>query len=566
MSIARVRHTWRIADVDRVQTRALAEAVGIPSIVAHLLILRGQETPEEAQRFLLPAAKHLSDPFLLTGMREAVARIERARDANEHVLIFGDYDVDGIAATAILLSGLSRFGLCRVSHGMPLRLTEGYGLNEERVDAAQADGVSLIITVDNGISAHGAARRARELGIDLIVTDHHAIENVLPDALAVINPKREEGSYPGYHLCGAGVAFKLASALNGSMNDLDIAALGTVADIVPLLGENRVIVSLGLRHMTKYERIGLAKLACEAGMSLRDVSSEKICFQLGPRLNAAGRLDDGIMALNLLLSECPDEASTMARDLNTANEERRTIEKAIYEEALEELDACFMPEHRSIVLARRGWHAGVIGIVASRIQSDFNRPVIMIAVDEEGIGRGSARGGPGFDMMAGLTACQEYLERFGGHRSAAGLTITEDRTQRFRAAFEAEALRQLGSGELAPELSIDVLASFSEIDSALLKALERLEPIGHMNPAPVFCSMGVELVPQSTRVLKERHLRLSVRQGDTVFSAIGFNMAERYYREDMPRQIDIAYTPQFNTWRNETSIQLVLKDLRPAGT
>ncbi len=550
--------------MDRAKTRALVEAVSISPIVAHLLMLRGIETPEEAQRFLFPSTQHLSDPFLLTGMREAVERIARAREANEHVLVFGDYDVDGIAATAILLSGLRRFGLQRTSHGMPLRLTEGYGLNEERVEAARADGVSLIITVDNGISAHAAASRAKDLGIDLIITDHHAIESTLPDAVAVINPKRQEASYPGLHLCGAGVAFKLAFALNGTMNDLDIAALGTVADIVPLLGENRVIVSLGLRHMTKYERIGLAKLACEAGMSLRDISSEKICFQLGPRLNAAGRLDDGITALNLLLSECPNEASVMARDLNSANEERRTIEKAIYDEAVEELEACFTPERRGVVLARRGWHAGVIGIVASRLQSDYNRPVVMISIDEDGVGRGSARGGPGFDMMAGLTGCQEYLERFGGHRSAAGLTIAEDHIEAFRRAFEAEALQQLGSGELSPELAVDVVAAFTEIDSALLKSLERLEPIGHMNPAPIFCSVGVELVPQSTRVVKERHLRLSVRQGDAVFQAIGFNMAERYYREDMPRVIDIAYTPQFNTWRNETSIQLVLKDLRPS--
>ncbi len=564
MSTLRPRYTWRIPELDRARVRTLAEAVAMPPVIAQVLLLRGVETPEEARRFLYPAIDHLSDPYLLTDMHNAVARITEARGRNEHVLIFGDYDVDGIAATAVLLAGLRRYGLTRISHGMPLRLTEGYGLNAERVEAAHAEGISLIITVDNGISAHEAARRARELGVDLIITDHHAIENTLPEAVAVLNPKREPPSYPGYFLCGAGVAFKLACALNGTPNDLDIVALGTVADIVPLRRENRVIVSLGLRHMAKYERTGLAKLAAEANLSLREVSSEKICFQLGPRLNAAGRLDDGALALKLLLAECPEEASITARALNTANEERRAIERAIYEEAVEELDAYFMRHHRGIVLARRGWHAGVIGIVASRLQSDFNRPCVMISIDDEGVGRGSARSGPGFDMMDALSACQGLLERFGGHRSAAGLTLPEKNIQAFREAFEAEALRQLGEGELALDLDIDAIVALSQIDSGLVKLLECLEPAGHQNPAPLFCAAGVELVPQSTRVYRERHLGMTVRQGDTLLSAIGFNMAERYYMEDLPRIMDIAFTPQFNTWREETTVQLVLKDLRPA--
>jgi len=558
------RYAWRIAETDRVRVKELAEAIGLPPIIAQILILRGVQTPEEARRFLYPSMEHFSPPFLLTDMNTAVERITLARDRQERVLIFGDYDVDGIAATAILLSGLRRYGLTRLSHGMPLRLTEGYGLNPERVEAAHADGVSLIITVDNGISAHDAATRARELGVDLIITDHHAIENTLPEAVAVLNPKREDPTYPGYYLCGAGVAFKLACALNGTPNDLDIAALGTVADIVPLRQENRTIVSLGLRHMAKYERIGLAKLADEANISLRDISAEKICFQLGPRLNAAGRLDDGALALNLLLAEGPNEAASIARALNTANEGRRAIEHAIYEEAVEELDACFMRQHRSIVLARRGWHAGVIGIVASRLQSDYNRPAVMISIDEDGTGRGSGRGGPGFDMVEALSACQALLDRFGGHRSAAGLTIPEKNIQAFQRAFEAEALRQLGDGELIMDLPIDVIAAFSQIDSGLLKLLECLEPVGHQNPAPLFCSVGVELVPQSIRVYKERHLGMTLRQEDTLFPAIGFNMAERYYTENIPKVMDIAFTPQFNTWREETTVQLVLKDLRPA--
>lgn len=564
MSTVRPRYSWQIAAQDRPRSLALARGAHVPPIVGHLLRLRGIDTPEAAARFMEPSLSHISDPFLLSDMRTAVERIAAARDRGELVQVFGDYDVDGISAMAILLNGLRRYGLTRTCHGMPQRLTEGYGLNTERVEDAARAGVSLIITVDNGVSAHEAAIRARELNVDLIITDHHAMDADLPEAVAVVNPKRENDSHPGYQLCGAGVALKLCAALNGTLNDLDIAALGTVADMAPLLGENRVIVALGICHMRKYKRIGLAKLASAANLDLEDVSSEKIGFQLGPRINAAGRLDDGITALNLLLCECPLEAERMAQSLDAANEERRVIEKATFDEAAQELDAFLMPEHRGIVLARRGWHPGVIGIVASRVENCYHRPVVLIAVDEDGVGRGSARSGPGFDMMAALNACQKHLVKFGGHRSAAGLTILEDRVPAFREAFAEEARRQLGTDEVAPTLPVDALASFEEIDAALLSALKRLEPFGYGNPAPTFGSLGVEVLPRSARVLKDRHLKLELRQGGAVFEALGFNMAERLYAQDLPRRIDAAYSAQYNTWRGEKVIQLILKDLRPA--
>lgn len=564
MSPVRSKNRWRIAEVDHAASAALAKSVDVPPIVGHLLVQRGVTTPEAARRFLSPGLDQLSDPASLTDMANAVERITRAKDAGERVLIFGDYDVDGITATALLLNGLRRFGIDDVVHGMPLRLTEGYGLGEEHVDAARDDGVSLIITVDNGISAHAAARRASELGIDLIVTDHHSIENGLPEAVAVLNPKREAESHPAWHLCGAGVAFKLSMALNGTPNDLDIAALGTVSDIVPLLGENRAIVALGLRHMAKHRRLGIEKLAWASKIDLETVSSEQIGFQLGPRLNAAGRLDNALTALKLIMAECPDEARAMAQELDAANSERRQIEQEIHDQAVADLDPFLREEQRGIVVARRGWHAGVIGIVASRLQRRYGRPVVMIAIDDDGIGRGSARSGPGFDMVGALAACQEHLVQFGGHRAAAGMTIAEDAVDAFRAAFEQEARRQLGDGELLTELEIDMLSAFSEIDSALLGALSRLEPFGHHNPSPLFCSLGVEAVPQSVRVLKDQHLKLTLRQGGRTFPAIAFGMAEHYYTTDLSRPIDVAYTPQFNTWRNETTIQLLIRDIRTA--
>ncbi|MBI2434144.1 MAG: single-stranded-DNA-specific exonuclease RecJ, partial [Candidatus Hydrogenedentes bacterium] len=453
----------------------------------------------------------------------------------------------------------------QLSHGMPHRLTEGYGISPEHVEAAKAQGVGLIITVDNGIAAHDAADRARALGVDLIVTDHHSLDEGLPHALAVINPKREAPSYTGHHLCGAGVAFKLATALTGVPNDLDIAALGTVADVVPLQGENRVIVALGLRHMARHQRMGLRQLAAAAGLTLEAISAEKIGFQIGPRINAAGRLDDALMALKLFLSDCPEETGRIAKLLNEANQARRMIEQQIFDEAVEELEALFAPEQRSIVLARRGWHPGVIGIVAARVQGRYRRPTAVISIDGEGIGRGSARAGNGFDLVTSLAACQQYLEKFGGHRAAAGLTVREKNLEAFCLAFEEAALAQMGGGELLEELPIDCLAAFSEIDGQLVQTLDQLEPIGHMNPAPLFCSCGVEMVRESVRVLKDQHLKFTARQGDRVFSAIGFGMAEQFYTAAMPAAVDIAYCPRFNTWQGETTIQLILRDIRPAG-
>ena len=564
MSNHRARKRWRIAPFDHAKAASLAEALGVAPLIGHLLLLRGIADAESAALFLRPSVAHLCDPFSLTDIDTAVARIKTAKEYDEQVLVFGDYDVDGIAASAILLNGLKRFGISRVGHAMPRRLVEGYGLAEEHIETAAREGYGLVITVDNGIASHGAAFRARELGVDLIITDHHAIEAGLPDACAVINPKREPASHPAAHICGAGVAFKLCCALNGTPNDLDIAALGTVADIVPLRGENRVIVSLGLKHMSKHRRIGLAKLAEAAGVNIAEISSENIGFQLGPRINAAGRLDDGGVALQLLLSDCPDESGQIARVLNQANEERRGIERAIFDEAAEEMDAFFNPEQRSIVQFRRGWHSGVIGIVASRLFARFHRPVVLIAVDEEGVGRASARSGEGFDMVGALSVCQGLLERFGGHKAAAGCTILEKNIPAFRELFELEARRQLGTGEIRPWLDIDALVGLSQVDTALVKDLEQMEPLGQANPAPLFGIVGAEIPPQSVRVLKDEHLKFTLKHEDRAISAIGFGMAEQFHTEGIPARVDVAFLPQLNTWRGETSLQIQVKDLRPS--
>lgn len=559
------RPVWRIAPSDRPAALALARGAGVPPIVAQLMLLRGIRTPGEAERFLNPSLSHLFDPFLMTGMREAVARITRARDAGETVTVFGDYDVDGVSATAIMTRGLRRFGVERVFQGMPDRMRDGYGLMPDQVEEAHARGVSLLITVDNGINAFAAVDRARELGVDLIVTDHHSVEDRLPEVVAVLNPRIEPEGHPARGLCGAGVALKLATALNGTPNDLDIAALGTVADIVPLSGENRAIVALGLKHMKRHARTGLAQLADVAGFSLAEVTSEKIGFQLGPRLNAAGRLDDARVALDLLMAECPEEAKGLAGALNTANSERRAIEQEIFNEAAEELDAFFNRGQRSIVVAREGWHQGVIGIVAARLLSRYHRPVVVFSVSD-GVAKGSARAMRDFDLMEALTACRHHLDKYGGHRAAAGMTMKADRLAAFREDFERAARAQGGDGEPLQELDIDARITFGEIDAALLKNLERLEPFGQGNPAPLFAALGVEVVPQSVRVLKEQHVKMTLRQGDTVFTAVWFRMAERFLTEPLPALVDAAFTPQPSNFAMDTPIRLIVRDMRPAGT
>lgn len=561
---APLRREWRIAEADRARAAALSDALDLPPLIAQLLVARGVATPGAARDFLAPGLRHLADPHLLTDMDRAVARIHQARERGEHVRVFGDYDVDGIAATAVMTRALRRFGVAEVSFGVPSRFEDGYGLGPAQVDQARAEGVRLLITVDNGISAHAAADRARAVGVDLLVTDHHSIESGLPDALAVINPRREAPDHPLAHLCGAGVALKLGTALNGAPNDLDIAALGTVADLVPLRGENRTIVSLGLRHMAKHARTGIVELAAAAELRNGAITAENIAFQLGPRINAAGRVHDGLPALRLLLTDDAAEARALARQLSEANEARRALERAIFDEAVEELEATLTPERRGIVLARRGWHPGVIGIVAARVEGRFHRPVVVIAVDDQGEGKGSARAGEGFDMVGAFAATREHLIRYGGHRAAAGMSIREERIPAFREAFEAEARRQLGAGAPPRTLDIDALAALSQIDYALLDGIARLEPCGNDNPAPLFCSMGVTVVPRSVQVLRDAHLRFLVRQADTVLPVIGFNMAERHYTEGIGETIDIAYAAQRNTYQGETKIQLQLRDFRPA--
>lgn len=565
MSALNAEYKWVIAEENREPVRAMAKALRVPGIVAQLLHARGIETKEEAKAFLEPMQAPLSDPFELTDMDLAVDRLGQARDRGEHVRVFGDYDVDGMAATAILSRGLRRYGIEHISCRMPNRLTDSYGITPAAVEQANRDGVDVLVTVDNGISALDAAEAAKRLGIDLIITDHHHINGELPDAHAVINPKRDDPASPFRHACGAALAFKLSWALTGSPADFDIAAVATIADVVPLLAENRSLVDKGLRELAEGTHLGLDALVHKAGISARGIRAESVAFQLAPRINACARLGNPQKGLELFLADSEEEAGLIASELDAANVERRRIEALILEEAKQEVEATLTDGQRTIVLAREAWHPGVIGIVAARLQSAYWRPVVMITIDEHGRGRSSCRSTPDFNIVEALGECAHLLVQYGGHRAAAGMTIERQHIAEFKEVFEREALRSAPAEDpLRRELRIDALLALSEIDGDLLRAIDMLEPFGHENPAPVFASCGVTVVPGSVRVLRGGHLKFTVTQGGRAFDAIGFNLAERFAGRDIANEIDIAYCPKFNTWRGVTTIQLEVKDLRPS--
>ena len=555
---------WLLPKQDYPAAAEMARALGISPVTAALLQQREVRTAEEAERFLRPSLRHLFDPFLISDMAVAVERITLARARQEKVLVFGDYDVDGISAAAILLRGLRRFGIETVDADMPDRLNEGFGLAPEHVEQAAAKGYQLIITVDNGISALEAARRARELGISLIITDHHKPEPELPEAVAVINPQREPTEHPARGLCGAGVAFKLSTALNGTPNDLDLAALGTIADIVPLRGENRVIAALGLRHMQLHQRIGLRVLSRIADRPIETVTSDDIGFMLAPRLNAAGRLEDARTALRLLLCEDEAEAYGLARELDQTNRQRQEIEQTVYNDAVEEIDAWVQPDRCSIVVARFGWHPGVIGIVASRLLQRYQRPVIVLSLDESGMARGSGRSGPNFDLMAALAPCADLFEKYGGHRAAAGLTMRAERVEVFRERFEEAARAQFGGMPQPVPLQIDAISSISLLNPGLMTELNQLRPFGEGNRQPILAAFGVRIVPGSVKVFKDDHVALRLSQERAVCSAVWFRGAERFWQGNFSAEVDVAFVPESSNYPGDTPVRMKVVDIRPA--
>lgn len=521
-------------------------------------------------RFLKPNLSNLHDPFLLLGMEKAVSRLVSALVNLETVCIYGDYDVDGITSVALLVDFFRKIGLSCYYH-IPLRLEEGYGLSEDGISTAAARGAKVIVSVDCGITAVAEAELCGSLGIDLIITDHHMPGVTIPSAFAVINPMQPGCPFPFKLLAGVGVAFNLMIAVRTRLREqghfaagngpnlrdyLDLVALGTVADIVPLVDENRIFVRFGLTELTSSKRVGIQALKEVAGVK-GEVGCGAVGFRLAPRLNAAGRLEDAALGVELLLCSDRQKANAMASELDAGNTERQALEQAILEDALAMVkNSPALEKRKSIVLASEAWHQGVIGIVASRIVDIFHRPTILIAL-QDGNGRGSGRSIPGFHLHDALNACSGHLVKFGGHKYAAGLSIDEATLEAFVQRFDAVADGLLSPDDLVPELSVDLRLNPEEISIELAEAIEALAPFGMGNPEPVFMMEGLQVA--DLRVLKERHLKLRLTTGKQSMEAIGFNMADG---RDMPEVVAVAFSLQINEWNGRKSVQLRLRDFR----
>ncbi len=565
-----MKKRWKVNPVNIELQEVLGKELDILPLTAQLLINRGLVEPDKASSFLRPELKDLHDPFLMKDMGKAVERILKAVEGREKIAIYGDYDVDGTTSTALLYLFLREIG-AEVECYIPCRKTEGYGLNSAALGKLKDGGASLVITVDCGVSNHEELAFARSIGLDCIVSDHHELEKGAPEgALAVLNPKQKGCGFPFKLLAGVGVAFNLAIALRARLREtggfarkeepnlkryLDLVAVGTIADLVPLMDENRILVSYGLKELSSGARLGLKALMEASGVKPGRVDADSVAFQLAPRINAAGRLGSAMTALRLLVTDDAKEAASLAGDLNRENSLRQRIEEETLLEALELMkDGPGM----GIVLAKENWNPGVIGIVASRLADRFGKPTVMIALEGE-VGKGSARGVKAFNMLEGLKSCSELLQKYGGHKAAAGLTIARENIDRFREEFQGYISERLNEDDLTPEIVLDALIKLDELDSRFISEIERLAPFGASNREPLLAVTDAEIL--ATEVVGNRHLRLKVSQkGLSALSAIGFGLAPLHPIKGAG--FGIAFSPYMDEWQGMRNLKLRVKDVQ----
>jgi single-stranded-DNA-specific exonuclease len=565
-------YVWDELSCDEASVKTLASALKVNPIVARLLCLRGHHDPDAAERFLKPTLSHLHDPLMLADMLPAIERTLAALARKEKIAIHGDYDVDGITSTVILRRALELLG-ADVIHFIPERLRDGYGLQPETIERLHAQGAGLVISVDCGIRGIDAARRARELGLDLIVTDHHEPGAELPPALAVINPKRHDCRYPDKHLAGVGVALKFVQALCARCDRVKwmpafvkVAAIGTLADIVPLVGENRVIAKLGLEMLSKGpHKVGLRALLDVAGLGGRTIESSHVAFAIAPRVNAAGRMSTPDIAARLLLASdatMAAEVKALAEQLDAENSRRQQEEATITAAArrIVETDPD-VGAQTVLVVAGDQWHRGVIGIVASKLVEVFHRPAIVLSL-ENGIAHGSCRSIPGFDMLEALETCAPMFMRFGGHTQAAGLTMEAERVKEFRAAVNRHADSRLGPDDLRPRLRIDAPVSFRGLNGDLAYQVTALAPFGAGNPRPLFAAAGVEII-DGPRPLKDRHLKMTLRQDGRTFRAVAWRAIERQaFLQEHRERLDFAFSLDQSMYNGDMYVELTVADAR----
>lgn len=565
---------WKARPCDEAAATRLERELGLSPVVARLLAIRGHHDPEAADRFLRPSLSHLRDPWTLTDLAPAVDRLLGAAARKERIVVHGDYDVDGVTSTVILRRALELLG-ADVTHFIPERLRDGYGLQPATIERLHAEGARVVVSVDCGIRAPEAARRARELGVDLIITDHHEPDTELPQALAVVNPKRHDCPYPDKHLAGVGVALKLVQGLcqkagrDGWLQAfVKIAAIGTLADVVPLVGENRVIAKLGLEQLTKGpHKVGLRALLDVSGLSGKTIDAYHIAFMVAPRVNAAGRMASADLATRLLLASddtLADEAQALAQQLDAENTKRRAEEQEIVAAARKAVDTDpDVGAHTVLVVGGEGWHRGVIGIVASKLVDAYYRPAIVLSI-EHGVAHGSCRSIPGFDILAALESAAPLLDRFGGHKQAAGLQLDAAKIPAFRRAVNDYAAAVLTPDDLRPNLSLDGALDFDALTPKVVGDLMAMAPFGLANPKPVFSAAGIEVV-DGPRRLKERHLKMSLRQKGRTFRAIAWNAADKEpVIAGGPGALEVAYGLEQNEFNGTTYTELRLSDVRRA--
>ena len=553
----------KIASPDTHLQNTLSREIGISKVLTQILINRGIKNAEEAEKFLNAGPDHLLDPYLFSDMQNAVNLIKKAAKNKKKVMIFGDYDVDGLTALTLLKETLSKIGL-ETLHYIPHRIKEGYGLNKNIIHFARQKEITLLITVDCGTNSNEEIQELRRHNIDVIVTDHHEPLNhdVAFCASAIINPKIKESRYKYRDLSGVGVAFKLCQAITGKklLEDLDLVSLGTIADVVPLTGENRVIVKEGLIKLAHTKRQGLKALIETSRIKGKKITTGFVSFILGPRINASGRMDTAEIALNLLMSESDDEAGELARTIEMFNRQRQKIEEKILEEAHDLIGREInFKEHKIIVIAKENWHQGVLGIVASKLADKFYRPTIVIS-KTDGLCKGSGRSIKNFHLFKALLECKDFLKAFGGHSHAVGLVITSDNIEGFRNKINRLAKERLVLEDLLPGLEIDMELPLSGLNQEIIAEFEGLEPFGTGNPEPLFYTRNLKIRGEP-QVLSRDTLKFWVTDGHITYEAIGFGMAS--FKDSLTKadSFDLVYTPRIDDWHGRGSVLLEGKDI-----
>lgn len=566
---------WHTPECDSALADNLAKELGVSKTIARILVNRGLTTAEDARAFLHPSLDHLHDPFLLPDMEQGVERVVKALENGEKILVHGDYDVDGVTSAALLIRTLGKLG-ANVVHRVPHRKKEGYDIKPWTAEQAHADGVTLIITADCGVTACETIERAQSLGIDIVVTDHHEPGEELPNAVAVINPRRKDSTYPFPHLAGVGVALKFGQALVRRLghNDLkyverylDLAALGTIADVMPLLGENRAIAKFGLDAIGKSKKIGIQAMLKRSGLAGKHTTSYMVGFVLGPRINAVGRLDDATIALQLFLTSDGEEADSLVEILEQRNVERQEEQARILEEVQAQLGGKDLSEMRALVLSAPGWNSGVVGIVASKVVEQYSRPAILLCENEDGSASGSGRSVEIFNLINALRECERLqLVKAGGHALAAGVRLKMENFAEFEAKLNELALEVIAPEDMVPHLATDGELDPEEVSWEMLHDIRQLEPFGAGNPEPVFVSRSLKVVESRRVGSAGNHLKMRVsRESGQPVDCIAFGMGDYEHVAQLGQEVAMCYNIKSNHYNGHDSLQLMVKDLKPGG-